>query len=85
MILAFIGGAVAYRRRDHAQVRLILNLVPKRVERVCLVLADVVVFFVSGLIAVVSIEFVAASWAERTPILQVPAALIAMPLPVGLR
>ena len=34
-ILAFIGGAVAYRRRDHAQVRLILNLVPSRVERVC--------------------------------------------------
>jgi tripartite ATP-independent transporter DctM subunit len=83
-ILAFIGGAVAYRRRDHPQVRLILNLVPKRVERVCLALADVVVFFVSGLIAVVSIEFVAASWAERTPILQVPAALIALPLPIGM-
>jgi tripartite ATP-independent transporter DctM subunit len=83
-ILAFIGGAVAYRRRDHAQVRLILNLVPTRIERICLVLADVVVFFVAGLIGVVSIEFVAASWAERTPILQVPAALIALPLPIGM-
>jgi len=83
-ILAFIGGAVAYRRRDHAQVRLILNLVPGRIERICLALADVVVFFVSGLIGVVSIEFVAASWAERTPILQVPAALIALPLPIGM-
>ena len=82
-ILAFIGGAVAYRRRDHAQVRLILNLAPKRVERVCLALADVVVFFVSCLIAVASIEFIAASWAERTPILQLPAALIALPLPIG--
>ena len=83
-ILAFIGGAVAYRRRDHAQVRLILNLVPRRVERICLALADVVVFFVAGLIGVVSIEFVAASWAERTPILQVPAGLIALPLPIGM-
>ena len=27
-ILAFIGGAVAYRRRDHAFVRIVLNLVP---------------------------------------------------------
>src|SRR5277367_1278111 len=35
-ILAFIGGAVAYRRRDHAQVQVILNFVPKRVKRVCL-------------------------------------------------
>src|SRR5271157_6340063 len=83
-ILAFIGGAVAYRRRDHAQVRLILNLAPKRVERVCLALADIVVFFVSALIGVASIEFVAASWAERTPILQAPAALIALPLPAGM-
>src|SRR5271163_4046395 len=83
-ILAFIGGAVAYRRRDHAQVRLILNLVPRRVERVCLALADIIVFFVSGLIGAVSIEFIAASWAERTPILQAPAALIALPLPAGM-
>ncbi len=83
-ILAFIGGAVAYRRGDHAQVRLILNLVPTRIERICLALADVVVFFVAGLIGVVSIEFVAASWAERTPILQVPAGLIALPLPIGM-
>jgi tripartite ATP-independent transporter DctM subunit len=83
-ILAFIGGAVAYRRRDHAQVRLILNLAPKRIEPVCLALADVVVFFVSCLIAVAAIEFIAASWAERTPILQLPAALIALPLPIGM-
>ena len=82
-ILAFIGGAVAYRRRDHAQVRLILNLVPTRIERTCLALADVVVFFVAGLICAVSIQFVAASWAERTPILQAPAGLIALPLPIG--
>src|SRR5271163_4409092 len=60
-ILAFIGGAVAYRRRDHAQVRLILNLVPRRVERVCLALADIIVFFVSGLIGAASIEFLAAT------------------------
>src|SRR5271154_2097911 len=82
-ILAFIGGAVAYRRRDHAQVRLFLNLVPSRVERACLALADIVVFVVSGLIGVASIEFIAASWAERTPILQAPAALIAVPPPAG--
>lgn len=35
-ILAFIGGAVAYRRRDHAFVRVVLNLVPRPVERACL-------------------------------------------------
>ena len=83
-ILAFIGGAVAYRRRDHAQVRLLLNLIPSGAERACLVLADVIVFFVSALIGVASIAFIVASWAERTPILQAPAALIALPLPIGM-
>ena len=83
-ILAFIGGAVAYRRRDHAQVQVILNLVPKRVKRICLAVADAIVFLVAGLIGVVSIEFIADSWAERTPILQAPAALIALPLPIGM-
>ncbi len=83
-ILAFIGGAVAYRRRDHAFVRVVLNLVSKRGERGCLALADIVVLFVAGLTGIASAEFIASSWNERTPILQLPAALIALPLPVGM-
>ena len=83
-ILAFIGGAVAYRRRDHAFVRVVLNLVSKRSERACLALADIVVLFVAGLTGVASAEFIASSWNERTPILQLPAAIIALPLPVGM-
>jgi TRAP-type C4-dicarboxylate transport system permease small subunit len=82
-ILAFVGGAVAYQRRDHAQVRFILNIAPKPVERICLALAEVTVFFVSALVCLVSLSFITASWAERTPILQVPAARIALPLPIG--
>jgi tripartite ATP-independent transporter DctM subunit len=83
-ILAFIGGAVAYRRRDHAFVRVVLNLVSKRSERACLALADIVVLFVAGLTGIASAEFIASSWNERTPILQLPAAMIALPLPVGM-
>src|SRR5262245_27668756 len=44
-VLAFIGGAVAYRRRDHAFVRVLLDIVPPRVERACVALCDVVVLF----------------------------------------
>jgi tripartite ATP-independent transporter DctM subunit len=83
-ILAFIGGAVAYRRGDHAFVRLFLNLLPARIERGCLALSDLVVLFVAILTGVTSAEFLASSWGERTPILQVPAALIALPLPLGM-
>src|SRR5271156_3478671 len=83
-ILAFIGGAVAYRRRDHAFVRVILSRLPSRGERGCLALADVVVLFVAGGTGFVSIEFLASSWGELTPIFQAPAALIALPLPIGM-
>src|ERR1700674_3524424 len=81
-VLAFIGGAVAYRRRDHAFVRVVLNLIPERGERACLALADIVVLFVAGLTGIASAEFIDSSWNERTPILQLPAAGIALPLRV---
>jgi tripartite ATP-independent transporter DctM subunit len=83
-ILAFIGGAVAYRRGDHAFVRILLNLTPKPVEHGCLALSDIVVLFIVGLTGIASAQFIASSWGERTPILQVPAALIALPLPIGM-
>jgi TRAP-type C4-dicarboxylate transport system permease small subunit len=83
-ILAFVGGAVAYRRRDHAFVRVVLNLVPRPVERTCLALSDIIVLFVVGLTGIASAEFIASSWGERTPIFQIPAALIALPLPLGM-
>src|SRR5260221_8070889 len=83
-VLAFIGGAVAYRRRDHPFVRIVLNLLPRPVERVCLALSDVLVLFVVALTGIASAEFLASSWGERTPILQLPATLIALPLPVGM-
>jgi TRAP-type C4-dicarboxylate transport system permease small subunit len=66
-ILAFVGGAVAYRRHEHAFVRVALNLLPKRGERICLAFADAMVFFVSGITGIASIEFLASSWSERTP------------------
>ena len=83
-ILAFIGGALAYRRRDHAFVRILLDKVAAPVERACLVLADVIVLFVVGLTGIASAQFLASSWNELTPVLQLPAALIALPLPLGM-
>ncbi len=83
-VLAFVGGAVAYRRREHAFVRILLDIAPPRAERACVALADIVVLFVVGLTGIASAEFIASSWGERTPILQLPAALIALPLPLGM-
>src|SRR6516164_1440812 len=82
-VLAFIGGAVAYRRREHAFVRIALNLVPKPAAQTCLVLSHFIVLLVTTLVGIASAEFIASSWGERTPIFQAPAALIALPLPLA--
>src|SRR3974390_3598886 len=68
-ILAFIGGAVAYRRRDDEFVAILLDLVAPPIERICLVLSDVIVLFVVGLAGIASAQFIASSWAELTPLL----------------
>jgi tripartite ATP-independent transporter DctM subunit len=83
-ILAFLGGALAYRRRDHASVRLFINFLPRQAQLVFLALADVLVLLISALAGIASIEFLASSWQERTPVLQLPAALIGFPLPAGM-
>ena len=83
-ILAFIGGPLAYRRGEHAFVRIVVDQTSPRIARACLALADVIVLFVAGLTGIASTGFVAASWAERTPILQLPAGLIALPLTLGM-
>ncbi|HTS24038.1 MAG TPA: TRAP transporter large permease subunit [Casimicrobiaceae bacterium] len=82
--LAFIGGAAAYRRREHAFVRVVLNSFSPAVREGCLALADVLVAFASALTGIASLEFLASSWDERTPVLQIPAAIIGLPLPVGM-
>jgi tripartite ATP-independent transporter DctM subunit len=83
-ILAFVGGAVAYRRGDHAFVRILLNGLPDQGARACLALADTIVLLVVALAGVASADFIASSWNERTPVLQLPAALLALPLPIGM-
>ena len=83
-IIAFIGGAVAYRRGGHAFVRILVDMAPKRVGLGCLALSDIIVLFVAALAGIASWDFVMSSWGERTPIFQVSAAFIAMPLPIGM-
>ena len=82
--IAFIGGAVAYRRRDHASVRFVIGACPQRVEQFCQALADIIVLFTSAVVGIASIEFIISTWDELSPVLQTHAAIIALPLPVGM-
>jgi TRAP-type C4-dicarboxylate transport system permease small subunit len=56
----------------------------KAIERAFLALTDIVVLFMAGLIGIASRDCISSSWGERTPIFQMPAALIALPLSIDM-
>jgi tripartite ATP-independent transporter DctM subunit len=82
--MTFIGGVVAYRRAQHAPVRVVLNLLPERGARFCRTLADLLVLTGALLAAITSYWLVQAGWAEATPILGMPVSTIALPLTLGM-
>ncbi len=78
--LTFIGGAYAYRRREHAFVRALINNLSPRVLNACLVSSDVVVILISAVAAVASLPFLEIGWMQVTPALNMPVAWTVVPL-----
>jgi tripartite ATP-independent transporter DctM subunit len=83
-ILAFMGGAIAYQRDHHSSVQTIVNVLPLRYRRACHAVADWLVLIVAAVTGYVSIPLVTQRWGQTTPILQLPAGLVAAPLTVGM-
>ena len=78
--LAFIGGAVAYAQGHHTFVRVGLNALGPRLRDACLIASDFAVFLIAAVTGYASIFLIEIRWNELTPILQIPAAWIVMPL-----
>src|SRR5262252_3449212 len=78
--LAFVGGAIAYARGHHTFVRLGLNALGGRLRDACLVASDLAVLLVAAVMGYASIFLIEIRWNELTPILQIPAAWIVIPL-----
>jgi tripartite ATP-independent transporter DctM subunit len=78
--LAFVGGAVAYGQGHHTFVRGVLDALGPRLRGACLVASDLVVLLVAALTGYASIFLLEIRWGELTPILQIPASSIVVPL-----
>jgi tripartite ATP-independent transporter DctM subunit len=78
--LAFIGGAIAYGNGHHAFVRVGLNALGPRLRDACLVASDLAVLLVAAVTGYASIFLIEIRWNELTPILQMPAGWIVVPL-----
>ena len=80
--ITFVGGAAAYRRREHASVQLVLNALSPPARCALLALIDWLVLLGAVVAGLSSLTLVANSWSESTPILAMPAGTIALPLSV---
>jgi len=82
--IAFIGGAAAYRSRQHTSVRVLLDLMPASATGMVLAVLEWLVVVVAGVAGWQGVVLMASNWDTLTPILQVSTGWIGLPLPVGM-
>lgn len=78
-ILAFVGGAYAYRNNTHTSIRALVGLFPVRSQMFFHALADSWVILVGAASAWASIPLLGDRWTELTPILSMRETWIVVP------
>ncbi len=82
--MAFLGGAFAYRRGEHAFIRTLIEMLSLEWQRVCQALVELLVLTVALTTGVTSIPFLIAQRDELTPVLQMRASWFVLPLVVAM-
>jgi TRAP-type C4-dicarboxylate transport system permease small subunit len=78
-IIAFLGGAIAYRREQHVLVRTLVNMLPSSWRLACYAWVDWLVLEIALLTGFQSLALLAFRWEQTTPILGLSATWIAVP------
>jgi tripartite ATP-independent transporter DctM subunit len=82
--IAFIGGAAAYRSRQHTSVRILLDMMPPWLADIVVAVLEWSVVVVASIAGWQGILLMMSNWDTLTPILQISTSWIGLPLPVGM-
>jgi tripartite ATP-independent transporter DctM subunit len=82
--MAFIGGAVAYRRDQHIAVRVLVEMLPLRLRAPIHAAADWLVLETAVVCFVTSFPLLISRWDELTPLLEMHGTWLALPLTIGM-
>jgi tripartite ATP-independent transporter DctM subunit len=82
--IAFIGGAVAYRRGHHAYIRMFMDMLPATRKAVLTVFLQFIVLALALITAILSWGVLEARWHELTPVVQMRSTWLALPLTIGM-
>lgn len=83
-VLAFVGGALAYRRGYHTSVAILLNTMSPALRRASLAVADFLVLGIVAVIFVQSLSLIESGWERETAILQMPSSVFMIPLTISM-
>jgi tripartite ATP-independent transporter DctM subunit len=83
-LTAFVGGALAFRARHHTTVEFLTGKFSPRWKTSFAIGIDLLVLVAAVVVGYVSLDLLAISSTSNTPILQINAAWIVLPLTVGL-
>ncbi len=83
-VIAFIGGAIAYRREQHVFIRTIVDRMPEQPRHACYAFVDWVVLGIAAVCFQASLGLLSARWDELTPILEMRGTWLALPLTIGM-
>lgn len=83
-LVAFIGGAAAYRGGQHTSIRVFLDLMPVRTRAFILAMLEWIVIVTTAIAMWASYALIHDNWANATPILQVSTGWYALPLPLSM-
>jgi tripartite ATP-independent transporter DctM subunit len=83
-LTAFVGGALAYRARHHTTVEFLTAKLSPRLRIVVASGVDLLVLVAAVVVGYVSLDLLAISATSNTPILDINAAWLILPLAVGL-
>ncbi len=78
--IAFLGGAFAYRRGQHAFIRMLIDALPLRYRRACYALVELLVLAVAITTGLNGFPLLVAQWDEFTLVLRMRATWFALPL-----
>jgi tripartite ATP-independent transporter DctM subunit len=83
-VMAFIGGALAYRRDQHIAVRVLVEMLPGRWHAPLHAAADWLVLETAVVCFVTSFPLLVSRWDELTPLLEMHGTWLALPLTIGM-
>jgi tripartite ATP-independent transporter DctM subunit len=83
-VIAFLGGAIAYRREQHVLVRTLVDLLRPPSRAASYALVDWIVLAIALVTGYQSLALLSFRWDQVTPILGISATWIAVPLTVSM-